>query len=125
MDDKKSENNLKEKMKKTSAQKRNALKNSTKTRKKVKLCPLNPIIFYSRYPHITKKIFEKMDKESLKNSRLVSKSWQNCIDNQNILWVKILEDKDAEEAFQLACKNGHLKMAKFLIFRNLSNLTLI
>ena len=56
-----------------------------------------------------------MNKDSLKSSRLVLKSWQNCIDNQNILWKKILEDEVSEQAFRQACKNGHVKMAKILI----------
>merc|ERR1712012_933439 len=59
-----------------------------------------------------------MDEECLKNSRLVSSSWQNCIDSQNILWKKLLKDKDAQEPFQRACKNGHIKMAKILIQRS-------
>ena len=85
-------------------QKRKSSKTSSKASKKINLLPLNPMLFHSRYPHITEKIFENLDKESLKSTRLVSKSWQNCIDNQNILWYKILENEDAEEAFQLVCK---------------------
>ena len=73
------------------------------------------MLFFSRYSHITERIFEKINKDSLKNSRLVSKSWQNCVDHQNILWKKILVDEDAEQAFRQACKNGHVKMAKILI----------
>ena len=95
-------------IKKTSAQKRKFSKKSSKKGKKVKLLPLNPMIFYARFPHITEKIFQNLDEDSLKSSRLVSKSWQNCIDNQNILWKKILKDEDAERAFQLACTSGHL-----------------
>ena len=56
-----------------------------------------------------------MDSKSLKNCRKVSKSWQECIDNQNILWNKIVEKKGGNETFQLACKNGHSKMAEMLI----------
>ena len=80
------ENNPRIEIKKTSAQKRKFSKKSSKKGKKVKLLPLNPIIFHSRFPHITEKILENLDKDSLKKFRLVSKSWQNCIDNQNILW---------------------------------------
>ena len=59
--------------------------------------------------------FENFDKQSQKNARLVSESWQNCIDNQNILWKILFEDKDGEEAFPAACLYGNLKMAKILI----------
>ena len=80
------------------------------------LLPLiQPFIFQSEYPHITEFFFENFDKQSQKNARLVSESWQNCIDNQNILWKILFEDKDGEEAFPAACLYGNLKMAKILI----------
>ena len=47
---------------------------------------LNPMVFNARFLHITEKIFKKMDIKTLKNCRQVSKSWQEFIDNQNILW---------------------------------------
>ena len=56
-----------------------------------------------------------MDDQSLKNCREVAKSWQNCIDNQNILWNKIAKKNDGTKLFQKACENGHFKMAKMLI----------
>ena len=51
-----------------------------------------------------------MDVKSLKNCRKVSKSWWECIDNQNILW----KNEVGTKAFQLACKNGHSKMVEML-----------
>ena len=78
--------------------------------------PLNPMVFYPRFLHISEKIFENLDIKSLKNCRVVSKSWQECIDNRdNILWNKIAKNEDANKAFQLACKKGHSKVAKVLI----------
>ena len=80
------------------------------------ISPLNPMVFYSGFRHITEKIFGQLDKKSLKYCREVGKSWQNCIDNRNILWIKIVEgEEDVNKAFQLACKKSHTKMAKMLI----------
>ena len=77
--------------------------------------PLNPMVFYARFSHISEKIFENLDIKSLKNCRVVSKSWQECIDNRDILWIKIAKKEDGNMAFQLACKKGHSKIAKVLI----------
>ena len=76
---------------------------------------LNPMAFYPRFSHISEQIFEKLDNQSLKNCREVSKSYQECIDNQNILWNKIVKKESGNETFQLACKNGHSKMVEMLI----------
>merc|ERR1712051_203 len=73
------------------------------------------MVFYARFQHISEEIFEKMDITSLRNCREVSKSWQECIDNQDILWNKIAKKENGNTAFELACKNGHSKMAKVLI----------
>ena len=88
---------------------------SRRKNKKMNVLPLNPMVFYPRFQHITEQIFEKLDSKSLKNCRKVSKSWQECIDNQNILWNKIVKKKGGNKTFQLACKNGHSKMVEMLI----------
>ena len=72
---------------------------------------LNPMVFYARFPHISEKIFENLNIESLKNCRKISKSWLECIDNPNILRNKIAKIK----AFQFACEDGNLKMVVELI----------
>ncbi len=77
--------------------------------------PLNPMVFHLRFSHITEQIFENMDSKSLKNCREVSKSWQICIDNRNILWNKMVKKNSGNKAFQLACNKGHTKMAQMLI----------
>ena len=76
---------------------------------------LDPMVFHQRFSLITEQIFEKMDENSLKNCRKVAKSWQNCIDNRNILWNKIAEKNGGNASFLLACQKGHFKMAKMLI----------
>ena len=70
---------------------------------------LNPLVFHQGFQHITEQIFENMDDQSLKNCREVANSWQNCIDNQNILWSKIAKKNGGTESFKKACKNGHLR----------------
>ena len=56
-----------------------------------------------------------MDDQSLRNCREVAKSWQDCIDNRNILWNKIANKNNGTASFYKACKNGHFKIAKMLI----------
>ena len=80
---------------------------------------LNPMVFHPRFPHITEEIFEKLVEKSLKNCREVAKLWQNCIDEWNILWNKIATKNGGNKTFQLACKNGHTKMAQMLIQKSL------
>ena len=84
--------------------------------KKVPL--LNPMVFYTRFPHIAKNILKKMNKKTLRNCRLLSKSWQEYIDNENLLWNKFLGNKDANKAFKFAIKQAHFKMTEFLILKS-------
>ena len=70
----------------------------------------NPMVFHPRFPHISEQIFGHMDKKSLKNCRTVAKSWQNCIDNQNILWNKIVKKNDGTKSLQLALSKEHFKV---------------
>ena len=83
--------------------------------KKLKSFALNPLIFHSRFQHITEQIFDHLDKKSLKRCRTVAKSWQNCIDNRNILWKKIANAQNSNKVFRRACKKGHLKIFEMLI----------
>ena len=73
------------------------------------------MLFNARFQHITEKILKKIGMKTLKNHRQVSKAWQNFIDNQNILWNKIVKKECGNETFQLACKNGHSKIVSMLI----------
>ena len=43
------------------------------------ISPLDPLVFYPRFPQISENIFRYLDNKSLKNCREVTKSWQNCI----------------------------------------------
>ena len=78
---------------------------------------LDPMVFYGRFQHISEKIFEKLDIQSLQNCRRVSKSWQECIDNQEILWIKFAQKQETSKnkLFQLACRRGHSKVAQVLV----------
>ena len=80
---------------------------------------LSPMVFYPRFPHIAEDIFKKMDKETFRNCRLLSKPWQEYIDNQNLLWNKFIEDRDVNKAFQRAIRSGHSKMTEFLILKSI------
>ena len=87
----------------------------SKKRNKMKMPLLNPMVFFPRFPHITDQIIDKLEKNSLKNCREVSKPWQNYVDHRNLLWNKIVEEKGGQTAFRLACENGHIKMAEMLL----------
>ena len=80
---------------------------------------LNPMVFYPRFEHIAETIFQKVDKKSIRNLRLISKPFQEYIDDRNILWRKIMKDEDSNEAFQSALINGHTKMTEFLIQKSI------
>ena len=41
---------------------------------KIEVPPLNPMVFYPGFPHIAEKIFDQLDKGSLRSCREVSKS---------------------------------------------------
>ena len=55
---------------------------------KIEVSPLNPIVFYLRFPFSVEKIFEQLNKGSLRSCREVSKSWLDSIDSQNLFWKK-------------------------------------
>ena len=48
---------------------------------KIEITPFNPMLFYPVFPHITEKIFNHLEKRSVKDCREVSKSWLDSIDN--------------------------------------------
>ena len=55
----------------------------------MKLKLLNPMVFYPGFPHIAELIFKEMDKKSLKVCRLLSKLWQEYIDDSNLLFLHV------------------------------------
>ena len=52
-----------------------ALDSVGNTNIKIEMPPLNPVVFYPGFPHIAEKIFDQLDKRSLRSCREVSKSW--------------------------------------------------
>ena len=56
----------------------------SKPQKDISSRPLNPMVFKARFPHITEKIFEKIDMKTLKNCKEASTSWREFVDDQNI-----------------------------------------
>ena len=50
---------------------------------------LNPSVFYQGFAHIAEQIFKQLDNKSLTSCREVSKSWQDCIDDRNLSWIRI------------------------------------
>ena len=51
-----------------------ALDSVGNTKIKIEMPPLNPVVFYPGFPHIAEKIFDQLDKGSLRSCREVSKS---------------------------------------------------
>ena len=76
---------------------------------------LNPMVFYPGFLHIAEQIFKHLDKKSLSNCREVAKLWQECIDDRNPLWNRLVENKNYNEAFQWSCKNGLSNISKMLL----------
>ena len=83
----------------------------SKLKNGISTTPLNPMVFHSRYKHITEKIFVKIDMKTLKNCREVAQSWKELVDNKTILWM----DEVGTNAFKLACKDGHSKLMEILL----------
>ena len=73
---------------------------------------------YAGFPHICEQIFDQMDKKCLQKCREVTKSWQECIDEMNLLRIhfisvpKIL--KYGNTYLHVAAKNGHSNIFKIL-----------
>ena len=85
----------------------------------IQLPLLNPFRFYQRFPHITEKIFQKLDNKSLTNCREVSKSWKEYIDNKNLSWIRIVHIpkilQNGEDYLHLAAKTGQSDMFDLIL----------
>ena len=44
-----------------------------------------------RFPHLFQYIFNQLENTSLTNCRKVSESWQNIIDHEKIIWLKLIQ----------------------------------
>jgi hypothetical protein len=71
-------------------------------------------IFCSRILHIAENIFEQLDEKSLSNCREVAKSWQNCIDRRNLVWIRIVNVpkilQNGDTYLHIAAKTGQIKV---------------
>ena len=71
-------------------------------------------IFCSRILHIAENIFEQLDEKSLSNCREVAKSWQNCIDRRNLVWIRIVNVpkilQNGDTYLHIAAKTGQVKV---------------
>ena len=78
---------------------------------------LNPMVFYQENPKITEQIFQQLEKDSLRKSRLASKSWQECIDDHAFFWKKSIKFKRANQAFFLKGdgKRAHMFLSNHVI----------
>ena len=45
----------------------------------------------TRYPQIFTSILCNLDSKTMANCRLVNKVFQHCIDNERLLWIRIIE----------------------------------
>ena len=64
-------------------------------------------------PHIADRIFQLLDRESLVESRLVSNSWKNFIDNKTPLWGELLPDDYID-----VVRAGRLDLCRLIIKNN-------
>ena len=44
--------------------------------------------FFSKFSHLTEKVFYQLDDKSLVNCRKVAKSWQNYLENQKLFQIQ-------------------------------------
>ena len=78
---------------------------------------------FLRFPHLPEQIFAKLDNKSLINSRVVSDSWHNFIDEREYPWKRFkdvvadLNEKCVygETPFHLACENGQAGIAEMIM----------
>ena len=71
-------------------------------------------IFCSTIPHIADQIFQHLDIKSLGNCKRVSKSWKNCIDRRNLVWIQVVSIpkilKNGDTYLHIAAKTGQTEM---------------
>ena len=46
---------------------------------------------FARFPHISEEIFDQLDNQNLVKCRRISKSWCNYLDDQKILYIRIIK----------------------------------
>ena len=48
---------------------------------------------FSRFPHIGEEIMDQVDNAHLTECRVVNRFWRRFIDNQKLLWMRIIYEK--------------------------------
>ena len=46
---------------------------------------------FSRFPYISEQIFDQLDDQNLVKCRRISKSWCNYLDNQKVLYIRMIK----------------------------------
>ena len=82
-------------------------KETKKKRQKISARFIDELL--TRFPQVGQKIFEKLDYQSLMNSKQVSKLWYNFLDGQKLLWIETLK-KIVKKS-----QNEYYPFLKFLI----------
>ena len=72
-------------------------------------------LIISRFPGLADKIFDRLDDESLVNSRTVSRSWSEFTENEMFFLKRIIEKligdyEDFQETWKLVMKKADLEM---------------
>ena len=47
-----------------------------------------------RFAHLGEDIFYSLDDKSLANCRKICKTWKSFIENQKVLWIRIIKKQD-------------------------------
>ena len=84
-----------------------------------RVVPLNPMVFFARFSHITEQIFAHLDNKSLSNCREVKKSWQKFIDENNIVWIRIVNipsvPKNGNTFLHIATRTGQIGITELIL----------
>ena len=72
-----------------------------------------------RFSHLVIQIFEKLDNKSLTKCREVRKSWQKFIDENNIVWIRIVNipsvPKNGNTFLHIATRTGQIGITELIL----------
>ena len=76
-------------------------------------------LLFTSCPIIAKQVFEKLNYNSLRNCKQVSKSWNNYIDEENVFWTHVAKIprtlSNGSTFLHLAAIKGQTKIFKNLL----------